>query len=65
MTGTKPNIILINCDDMGYGDLGCYGSTVNDTPHLDKLAEEGIKFSDFYMASSVKGQGRGARGKSI
>jgi len=49
----KPNIILINCDDLGYADLGCYGSERNDTPHLDKLAEEGVKFSEFYMVSSV------------
>lgn len=48
-----PNIILINCDDLGYGDLGCYGSTVNKTPHLDKMAAEGMRFTDFYMASPV------------
>ena len=49
----KPNIVLINCDDLGYGDLACYGSRKNDTPNLDKLAEEGIRFTDFYMASPV------------
>ncbi|MGF1448439.1 MAG: sulfatase [Opitutales bacterium] len=49
----RPNIILINCDDLGYGDLGCYGSTVNKTPHLDRLAAEGMRFTDFYMASAV------------
>ena len=38
----KPNIILINCDDLGYGDLGCYGSKLNDTPNIDKLCDEGI-----------------------
>ncbi|WP_428868719.1 sulfatase-like hydrolase/transferase [Clostridium sediminicola] len=56
----KPNIVLINCDDLGYGDLGCYGSKKNDTPYLDKLAEEGIKFNDFYMASPVCSPSRGA-----
>lgn len=56
----KPNIILINCDDLGYGDLGCYGSTRNDTPHLDRLAEEGKRFTDFYMASPVCSPSRGA-----
>lgn len=54
-----PNIILINCDDLGYGDLGCYGSTRNDTPHLDRLAEEGCRFTDFYMASPVCSPSRG------
>jgi arylsulfatase A len=48
-----PNVILINVDDMGYGDLGCYGSKVNDTPHIDRLAAEGTRFTDFYSASSV------------
>ncbi len=48
-----PNIILINCDDLGYGDLGCYGSEVNKTPHIDRLAAEGMRFTNFYMASAV------------
>jgi arylsulfatase A len=56
----RPNIILINCDDLGYGDLGCYGSECNDTPHLDRLAEEGVRFTDFYMASPVCSASRAA-----
>ncbi len=56
----KPNIVLINCDDLGYGDLGCYGSKKNDTPHLDALADEGLRFTDFYMASPVCSPSRGA-----
>ncbi len=56
----KPNIILINCDDLGYGDLGCYGNTVHQTPHLDQMASEGLRFTDFYMASSVCSPSRGA-----
>ncbi len=56
----QPNIILINCDDLGYGDLGCYGSRRNDTPHLDRLAAEGMRFTDFYMGSSVCSPSRGA-----
>ena len=57
---TQPNIILINCDDLGYGDLGCYGSKTNDTPVLDKLASEGIRLTDFYMASPICSPSRGA-----
>ena len=49
----KPNIILINCDDLGYGDLGCYGSTVHQTPAIDRLAAEGTRLTSFYMASAV------------
>lgn len=56
----RPNIILINCDDLGYGDLGCYGSTLNRTPELDRLAAEGMRFSDFTMASAVCSPSRGA-----
>ena len=59
-TEKQPNIILINCDDLGYGDLGCYGSTENDTPVLDNLAEQGVRFTDFYMASPVCSPSRGA-----
>ncbi len=43
-----PNIVLIMADDLGYGDIGCYGSTVNRTPNLDKLAKGGIRFTDFH-----------------
>ena len=56
----RPNIILINCDDLGYGDLGCYGSEVNQTPALDKMADEGVLFTDFYMASPVCSPSRAA-----
>lgn len=51
--GTKPNIVLIFADDQGYGDLGCFGSTTIRTPHLDRLAKEGRKFTSFMSASSV------------
>ena len=56
----KPNVVLVNCDDLGFGDLGCYGSTKNDTPYIDTLAEDGLRFTDFYMASPVCSPSRGA-----
>lgn len=49
----KPNIILILADDLGYGDLSCYGSVRQETPNLDKMADEGIRFSQFYAGSAV------------
>lgn len=49
----KPNIIYILADDLGYGDLSCYGQQKFQTPHIDKLAEEGIKFTDHYAGSTV------------
>ena len=49
----RPNVVLVNCDDLGYGDLGCYGSTLHDTPAIDRLAAEGARLTDFYMASPV------------
>jgi arylsulfatase A len=55
-----PNVVLMNCDDLGYGDLGCYGSPRNDTPALDRLAAEGLRFTDFYMASPVCSPSRAA-----
>lgn len=49
----KPNYIVIFCDDLGYGDLGCYGSEKIRTPHIDSLARDGMKFTDFYSSSPV------------
>jgi len=60
MKREQPNVILINCDDLGYGDLSCYGSVKHDTPCLDRMAREGIRFTNFYMASSVCSPSRGA-----
>jgi len=48
-----PNYVLIFCDDLGYGDLGCYGSKKNRTPRIDQLAREGMRFTDFYSSSPV------------
>ncbi len=48
-----PNFILVFVDDMGYGDLGCFGSKVHATPHLDQMAREGIRMTDFYSSCSV------------
>ncbi len=56
----QPNIILINCDDLGYGDLGCYGSQVNRTPHIDALAAGGLRCTDWYAPSPVCSPSRGA-----
>jgi len=52
-TNPLPNIILIFIDDLGYGDLGCYGATGYKTPNLDRLAAEGMKFNDFYAPQGV------------
>src|ERR1700733_3833352 len=49
-TARKPNIVLIFIDDMGYGDIGPFGSTKNRTPHLDRMAREGMKLTSFYAA---------------
>lgn len=51
--GAAPNIVLIVADDLGYGDLGCYGQTRIRTPNLDKLAANGIRFTSFYAGSTV------------
>ncbi|MBN1509558.1 MAG: sulfatase [Sedimentisphaerales bacterium] len=56
----QPNFVLINCDDLGYGDLACYGSPYNRTPALDRMAAEGVRLTDFYMASPVCSPSRGA-----
>ena len=49
----RPNIIYILADDLGYGDLGCYGQSTLKTPHLDQMAEEGIRFTRHYAGSTV------------
>ncbi|MFT5465844.1 MAG: arylsulfatase A-like enzyme [Verrucomicrobiales bacterium] len=49
----KPNIIVIMADDLGYGDLSCYGATAFETPHLDQLAAEGIRFTSGYCSAST------------
>lgn len=50
---SKPNIIFIFVDDMGWGDAGCYGNDFIDTPRIDRLAAEGIRFTDFYASGAV------------
>lgn len=57
---TPPNIIIIFADDLGYGDLGCYGHPSIRTPQLDRLAVEGLRFTDFYAAAAVCTQSRAA-----
>jgi len=54
----KPNVIFILADDMGPGDLGCYGGTIIPTPNLDRLANEGMRFTQHYAGASVCGPSR-------
>lgn len=49
----QPNVVLIFIDDMGWKDIGCYGNDFVDTPRIDQLAEEGMRFTDFYAAGAV------------
>jgi arylsulfatase A-like enzyme len=50
---TRPNVIIILADDLGYGDLGCYGHARHRTPHLDRLAAEGLRFTDFHSNGAM------------
>ena len=50
---TKPNIVIILADDLGYGDLGCYGSPSIRTPNIDRMASEGLRFTDFYAGACL------------
>lgn len=54
----KPNIIFILCDDMGYGDLACYGQPYINTPNIDRLASEGMRFTQAYAGSPVSAPSR-------
>ena len=58
--GALPNIVVIYCDDLGYGDLGCFGNEVIRTPSIDRMASEGMKFTEFYSASPVCSPSRAA-----
>ena len=49
----KPNFVVIFCDDLGYGDLGCFGHPTIRTPNLDRMAAEGQKWTNFYVGASV------------
>jgi arylsulfatase A len=49
----RPNIVLIVADDLGYGELGCYGQLIIKTPHIDELAQQGLRFTQFYCGSPV------------
>jgi len=49
----RPNIVLIFTDDQGYEDLGCFNSPDIETPHIDQMSLEGMRFTDFYVGSSV------------
>jgi len=50
---SKPNIVVLLCDDLGYGDLQCYGHPYIKTPHLNQMAKEGARFTNFYSAAPV------------
>ena len=52
-SSAPPNVVLIFADDLGYGDLSCYGATKVQTPNIDKLAAEGRRFTDAHSASAV------------
>ena len=53
LSADKPNIILIYADDLGYGDLGCYGAKAIATPNVDRLAASGLRFTDGHATSST------------
>src|SRR5206468_12674512 len=53
LAADKPNIIFILADDLGYGDLGCYGQQLIQTPNLDHMAAEGMRFTHFYAGAPV------------
>lgn len=59
-TSDKPNIIILMTDDQGYGDVHCYGNTRLSTPNLDKMADEGVRFTNFYAGAASSTPSRAA-----
>ena len=55
----KPNIILINCDDLGYADIGPFGSKLHRTPNLDRMSAEGVRLDSFYSSANICTAARG------
>ncbi|MBY0229816.1 MAG: sulfatase-like hydrolase/transferase [Gemmataceae bacterium] len=60
LLAAKPNVVLIVCDDLGWADLGCYGSKYHKTPRLDRMAAQGLRFTDAYAACPVCSPSRAA-----
>lgn len=57
---TRPNFVVIFCDDLGYGDIGCYGNPTILTPNIDRMASEGIKMNQFYVGAAISTPSRSA-----
>src|SRR5262245_24443586 len=57
---TRPNVIFILADDLGYGDVGCYGQKKIQTPNLDRMAAEGVRFTQAYAGTAVCAPSRGS-----
>jgi hypothetical protein len=49
----RPNVVFVSIDDLGWDEFGCYGNTFNETPHIDRLAREGLQFTDAYAAAPL------------
>ena len=60
----KPNIILVFIDDMGWGDFSCFGNEAAETPHIDRLAKEGVRFEQFYVISPICSPSRSGSSRS-
>ena len=59
-TTQRPNVLFILVDDMGWRDLACYGHEIHETPHIDKLASQGMRFTEGYAACPICGPSRAA-----
>ena len=55
---TKPNVVVIYVDDMGIGDIGCYGGKFVPTPNIDKIAQDGLLFNQYYSSAPVSSPSR-------